>query len=179
MLDADLLTPSQLLFDLFGGKRFKLALRKVNGIEIEPQQFLGDGQGNQWITEILYSSGRYSETKRDIGMGHKRSNDVVHIGEQSPVWRKLAAGHLWLCFGRPKSVEGNKMRSIARIWRVAKKWISYNFRNGACPHKSLLPIGYGKNWFVRVSSTSKILVDTLFCNTAIFAFFFWNEGQLP
>ena len=28
-----------------------------------------------WKTDFFYSSGRYSETKRDIGMGHKKYND--------------------------------------------------------------------------------------------------------
>ena len=37
----------------------------------EPDTF---GQGNQ--SKTLYSSARYSETKRDIGMAQKRSNDV-------------------------------------------------------------------------------------------------------
>ena len=32
-------------------------------------------QGNQWKADFFYSLGRYSERKRDIGMGHKKSND--------------------------------------------------------------------------------------------------------
>ena len=53
---------------------------KVGGIKIECTQardfFFADGQGNQSKTEFFCSSTRYSEMKRDIGMGHKRSNDV-------------------------------------------------------------------------------------------------------
>ena len=50
------------------------------------------------------------------------------------------------------------------------------FRNGACPHKSLLQIGHGKRGFVWASFILKILGEILFCNTAICVFL--NEGQL-
>ena len=53
---------------------------KVNGIKIDRERaqnfFFADGQGNQSKTEFFYSSVRYSETMRDIGMGNKRSNDL-------------------------------------------------------------------------------------------------------
>ena len=68
-------------------------------------------------TEIFYSSGRYSETMRDIRMGHNRSNDCWCTGDQMPFWRILAAGQFWLCFGHPKSVEGDQMRSVSKNLR--------------------------------------------------------------
>ena len=42
----------------------------------------------------LYLSARYSETKKDIGMANKRSNDgyALCIGDQAPFWQKVAAG---------------------------------------------------------------------------------------
>ena len=45
----------------------------------EPDTFFADGQGNQSKNEIFCSSARYSEIKRDIGMGHKRSNVVYAL----------------------------------------------------------------------------------------------------
>ena len=37
--------------------------------------------------------------------------------------------------------------ALAKLWAVAKKYISHNFRNWARPLKSLLPLGYGRKWF--------------------------------
>ena len=51
------------------------------------------------------------------------------------------------CFGRPQSVEGDKIRSVSKNKRCHKKYISHNFRNWARPLKSLLPLGYGRKWF--------------------------------
>ena len=48
---------------------------KVGGIEIEQaigqQKKFAGGDRNEWKTEYFYSSARYLETKKDIGMGHR------------------------------------------------------------------------------------------------------------
>ena len=57
------------------------------------------------------------------------------------------------CFGRPKSVEGDKMRSVSKNMRCRKKVYLPQFS------KKILPTG--KNWFKWASSMSKIVEDTL------------------
>ena len=81
----------------------------------------------------FYSLARYSKTKRDIGMGHKKSNDL-YAGDQTPFWRKVAAGQFWPCFGCPKSVESDKCDPLAKTWGItAIGHISHNFWNWALP----------------------------------------------
>ena len=97
-----------------------------NWVYTSSKLFFADGQGNQWETEFVYSSGRYLETKKDILMGYKRWNDwytiyTLYIGEQKPFWQILAEGHFWPCFSRPMSVEGDKMRSVIKNMRCHKK----------------------------------------------------------
>ena len=41
--------------------------------------------------------------------------------------RKLAAGQFWPCFARPKSVEGDQMRSVSKNMRCCKKQIRPQF----------------------------------------------------
>ena len=118
-------------------------------------------------TEIFYSSGRYSETMRDIRMGHNRSNDCWCTGDQMPFWRILAAGQFWLCFGHPKSVEGDQMRSVRKNMRCHKKlkrpqFSKYRFHNQSA--------SFHRCWAHADCYNLKNGNVSVFCDTA-FAFF--------
>ena len=59
----------------------------------------------------------------------------ICIGDQTPFWQKLGAGHFcWPYFGRFKSVEGDKLRSVSNNTRCSKEQIQpqfskYRFQN--------------------------------------------------
>ena len=55
------------------------------------------------------------------------------------------------------------------ICGVKKKYISQNLRYWALKRKSLLPLYFGKKWFMFESSISKIVGDFLFATAHIFA----------
>ena len=100
--------------------------------------FFADGQGNQWKKpEFFYSSARYSETKRDIGMGHKRWKGRYTYRGTNAFWAKsgcgpffavfclLKAGRLWWNASCQKNKGGVAFNLSATIFRIqASHWIS-------------------------------------------------------
>ena len=86
---------------------------KVGDIKIgrtRARNFFADGQGNQSKTEILYSSARYSEMKRDIDRAIKGENPAIDKGTNA-IWAKIGCGAiltvLWspeVGWGRPNSI---------------------------------------------------------------------------
>ena len=60
----------------------------------------------------------------------------------------------WSCVDRPKWGECDQMRSVSKNKRCHEEVYLPQFRNRACPLKSLLPIVYGKKWFKRASLIS-------------------------
>ena len=72
-------------------------MQKVGDIKIErtrAQNFFCGRTRKSVKNGNLYFSARYSETNKDIGMAHKRSNDgyALCIGDQAHFWQKVAAG---------------------------------------------------------------------------------------
>ena len=61
-------------------------------------------------------------------------------------------------------VSATKWGPLAKLWGVAKKSHSHNFRIWAFKFKSLVAIDYGNKWFTFGSSNSKNVGDTFFCN---------------
>ena len=92
---------------------------------------------------------------------------AIHRPEQTVFWQKLAAGHFWPCFCRPKSGEGDKMRSVSKNMRCNKKaylpqfsrcWSWWSWEE--C-HFSILPLSHSRQ--VPISRLSTLMNFSTHC----------------
>ena len=88
--------------------------------DTSPRLFFADGQGNQWKTEIFYFSVRYSETKRDIGMGHKRWKGRYTCGNRGLLGKSWLRCSFDLVLVVRSRLRATKCDPLAKIWGVKK-----------------------------------------------------------
>ena len=94
----------------------------------EPETFFCRRTRKSVKTDVFYSSGRYSETKRNIGMGNKRSSDGCPYGIKCPFAKNWVRGIFDRVLVARSQVRATKCNPLAN-YKVLQKSIS--------------PIGYG------------------------------------
>ena len=92
---------------------------KVSGIKIEcePEAFFCGRTRKSVKNGNLYFAARYSETKKDIGIFHKRSNDgyALCIGDQVPFGKKWLQGSFDCVLVARSRVSATKCDPLAKI----------------------------------------------------------------
>ena len=164
VLEAKPMTPGQLL-----GPPWKLwgitaqtSYWEGRSVGTRADPFLGYGQGNQWKTGLFCKLLRIRKFSMGKCFGASAHGILRHEKNFNNFYPVLVA---W------SRVSATKCGPLTKIWAVAKKYISHNFRNWALKLKSLLPIVYGKKWFAWASSIPKIL-GVVFFLTPQMRFFF-------
>ena len=115
-----------------------------------PILFFGYGQGNPWKTAQNFFGGHTPWKSLRTQHSDKNCKKCLKILDPAFVaWSWVSA---------------TKCGPLAKIWAVAKKSHSHNFRICASKLKWLLAIVYGKKWFTFESSILIIVGVGLFCN---------------
>ena len=123
----------QVTSETFGVQQFKLAIGKVDGIEIELAIFCGRTRKlvKNWIhllfRQLLGNENRYCDGEK-VG---------IYIYKKTPFGQNRQFSP---CYGCLKSAEGDKIQSVGKTMRCTKKHVSHNFQNWAFKLTSLLPI---------------------------------------
>ena len=139
-----------------------------------PQKFL-------WGTATEITEKRNFFTLRPITQKRREILGWAIKGGKPDIHEGTPLGENWLRSSfDPALVVRSRLRAtkcvpLAKLWGVKKKPHSHNFRNWACPLKSLLPIVYGKKWFKFASSILKTLGVGFICNTANMLLFSENR----